>query len=608
MAPIIGIDLGTTNSAVAYMKNGRPVIVPNLQGSALTPSVVAFAGDGRRWVGQLAKTANVINLLDRNSSDEPSIEGNEQPRPDAVAVVSSIKRQMGQDHIVEANGRAFSPVEISTIILEKLKSDAEVYLGESIDRAVITVPAYFNDNQRRATKNAAAMAGLEVVRLVNEPTAAALAYGLDLEKAHTILVWDLGGGTFDVSLLELGDGVFEVKAVNGNTHLGGDDYDDRLAEMLAEHFRAEWHLDIAGEPVHKRLMLRLAEEAKIRLSTETETQVVLPRSLGRGSHCAVTVTREAFEQATADITEKMAAPARQVLTDAGYDPLDLDRVVLVGGMTRVPAVRRLVKQITGLEPYGHIDPDRVVALGAAVQAGVLAGEVRNVTLVDVTPLSLGIETQGGLFARLIKRNTTIPAAAGRLFTNARDGQTEMDIHVLQGERELANENVTLGNFQLSGMTPQPRGQVKVEVTFDIDANGMVQVSATDLQTETSCRIRIEAADRPSREDADRILVESCKYVESDIRKRQEIEARIRAENLIRAARQLIEETGQNPNEGLQQAIQSVEEGVGKTQSALADGKPKDIEESTKALGNLLKKLSLEIKTSAATVGLQGQAA
>jgi molecular chaperone DnaK len=378
--------------------------------------------------------------------------------------------------------------------------------------------------------------------------------------------------------------------------------------MLAERFRVEWHLDLGTEPAHKRLLLRLAEEAKIRLSTETDTPVVLTRSLGQGSRCAVTVTRDAFEQATADITERMAAPACQVLTDAGYDPLDLDRVVLVGGMTRMPAVRRLVKQITGLDPYGHIDPDRVVALGAAVQAGVLAGEVRNITLVDVTPLSLGIETQGGLFARLIKRNTSIPVAAGRLFTNAQDGQTEMDIHVLQGERELADDNMTLGRFQLAGISPQPRGQAKVEVTFDIDANGMVQVSAVDLQTEGSGRIRIEAADRPSREDADRILTESCKYVESDSRKRQGIEARIRAENLIRAARQLIEETGQSPHEGLRQAIQVVEEGTSKVQSALADEKLEGLEESTKALETSLKKLSLEIKTNAATVGLQGQAA
>ena len=608
MARIVGIDLGTTNSAVAYMKNGRPAIVPTLQGSGLTPSVVAFANDDRRWVGQLAKTAGDTDFPDTESSDERSDPGKWPSRSDATTVVSSIKRQMGQDRVVEASGRAFSPVEISTMILEKLKSDAETYLGESIDRAVITVPAYFDDNQRRATRSAAAMAGLEVVRLVNEPTAAALAYGLDLERAHTILVWDLGGGTFDVSLLELGDGVFEVKAVSGNTHLGGDDYDERLAGMLAERFRAEWRFDLSAEPAHKRLMLRLAEDAKIRLSTETETRVVLPRSLSQGSRCAVTITRDAFVQATADITERMAAPAHQVLADAGYDPLDLDRVILVGGMTRIPAVRRLVKQITGLAPYGHIDPDRVVALGAAVQAGVLAGEVRNVTLVDVTPLSLGIETQGGLFTRLIKRNTSIPATAGRLFTNAQDYQTEMEIHVLQGERELAGENITLGNFQLTGMTAQPRGQAKVEVTFDIDANGMVQVSATDLQAETSCRIRIEAADRPSREDADRILTESGKYVESDSLKRQEIEARIRAENLIRAARQLIEETGQGPHEGLRQAIQVVEEGTSKVQSALADERIEEIEESTKALEASLKALSLETKTNAATVGLQGQAA
>ena len=355
-------------------------------------------------------------------------------------------------------------------------------------------------------------------------------------------------------------------------------------------------------------MLRLAEEAKIQLSTETEARVTLSHCFGRGSRCAVTVTRAAFEQATADITERMAIPARQVLADAGLDPLDLDRVILVGGMTRMPAVRRLVKQIAGLEPYGHIDPDRVVALGAAVQAGVLSGQVRNVTLVDVTPLSLGIEVQGGLFAGIIKRNTVIPATASKLFTNAQDNQTEVEINVLQGERELAGENITLGNFRLDGIPAQPRGEAKVEVTFDIDANGMVQVSATDLQTEASCRIRIEAGDQPSREDVDRALAESRKYVESDARKRKEIEACIYGENLIRAARLSIGETGPKPNEVLCQAIQATEKGAVELQSALADGKLERIQEAAETLKTLLEKLSLEIKTGAEAVDLQSQAA
>ena len=611
MGPIIGIDLGTTNSLAAYMKDGRPVIIPNLEGEALTPSVVAFARDDRRWVGRIAKAQAVANPLRTVFSVKRRMgwacAGGGAPE----TVVSSIKRQMGSDYMVKVDGRAYTPVEISAMILEKLKADAETFLGESVERAVVTVPAYFNDSQRRATKDAASIAGLEVVRLVNEPTAAALAYGLDMEKAHTILVWDLGGGTFDVSILELGDGVFEVKAVNGNTRLGGDDYDQRLAEMLAERFCEQWHVDLTGDSACQRLLRQLAEEAKIKLSSDIEASVVLPHSFGHGRRCAVTLTRDAFEAATADLTEKMVAPAQRAMADAGLDPMDLDRVVLVGGMTRMPAVRRLARQITGIEPYAHVDPDKVVALGAAIQAGVLAGQVRKITLVDVTPLSLGIETQGGLFARVIERNTPVPARNSRLFTNARDDQTVMEVHVLQGEREMAADNMALGEFDLVGITPQVRGEAKVEVVFDIDANGIIHVSATDLQTDTSRRIRVEASVRPSEQAVGRLLADSRTRMQSDRRKREEIEAAIRAENLIRAAEQLIDEASQiAPAQAAarQRLQQAAETAVSAVRDALAGGETEMIVASGKALEASLKKLSAAIKAAAVCVGARGRAA
>jgi molecular chaperone DnaK len=609
MGPIIGVDLGTTNSVAAYMKDGQPTIIPNLEGDALTPSVVAFARDDHRWVGRLARAQAVANPLRTVFSVKRRMGRAYSDQAVPEAVVSSIKRQMGSDYVVHVDGRAYTPVEISAMIMEKVKADAETFLGTSVEQAVVTVPAYFNDSQRRATKDAASIAGLEVVRLVNEPTAAALAYGLDIEKAHTILVWDLGGGTFDVSILELGDGVFEVKAVNGNTRLGGDDYDQRLAEMLVGRFRDQWHIDLDGSPTAQRLVRQLAEEAKIRLSRDTETRVILPHSFGCGSRCAVTITRDAFEEATADITEKMVAPAQCALSDAGFDPVDLDRVVLVGGMTRMPAVRRLVRELTGLEPYAHIDPDQVVALGAAIQAGVLAGQVRNVTLVDVTPLSLGIESLGGLFARVIERNSPVPTTKSRLFTNARDNQTAMEVHVLQGERELASDNMALGRFELTGITPQARGEAKVEVAFDIDANGIIHVSATDLQTDTSRRIRVEANNGPSPQDVDQMLAESRQRMESDRRRREEIEAAIRAENLLRAADQLFGEASQfGPCEKIEQAVRGAEEGASAVREALATGEADQIAASGKVLETALEKLSTEIKAAAVCTGAQGRAA
>ncbi len=616
MGLIVGIDLGTTNSAVAYMKDGCPVIVPNLEGDALTPSVVAFTDDDRRWVGRIAKTqaaANplrtVFSIKRRMGHTLDATEARRDRGGSAVAaVVSSIKRRMGSDNVVRVGRRTYTPVEISAMILEKLKADAEVYLGEPVERAVITVPAYFNDSQRRATREAGAVAGLEVVRLVNEPTAASLAYGLDIENAHTVMVWDLGGGTFDVSILELGGGVFEVKAVNGNTSLGGDDYDQRLAELLVERFHDEWDVDLNGDPTARRMTLQLAEQAKMRLSSDTETRVVLPTYLGQGRCCAVTVTRDAFEEATADLIEKMVAPAECALSDAGLEPADLDRVVLVGGMTRVPAVRRLVKKLTGIEPYGHIDPDQVVALGAAIQAGVLAGQVRNVTLVDVTPLSLGIETQGELFARIIHRNTPIPTTKSKLFTNAMDDQTTMEIHVLQGERELAPDNVTLDRFELCDITPQRRGEARMEVAFNVDANGMVHVSATDLQTETTKRIRVAAACQPPTEEVARMLAESREKTESDRRRRGEIEAALRGENLILAMEKLVGDLDlrhtvdgvdirETPDRAVRQAIEAAENGAAQVRAAMADGRLERINSANETLEARLKRLDRVIKAT-----------
>jgi molecular chaperone DnaK len=584
---------------------------------------VAFAHDARRWVGRVAKTQAVANPLrtvfsvKRRMGRTQTAATPEAPpetsavtapgaspeaTPTASTVVASIKRQMGSDCLIEVDGRAYSPVEISAMILEKIKGDAEAHLGVAIERAVITVPAYFNDSQRRATRDAAAIAGLEAVRLVNEPTAAALAYGLDIEAAHTILVWDLGGGTFDVSILELGEGVFAVQAVNGNTRLGGDDYDQRLAQILTERFHTQCGIDLGGDPAARRLVRLLAEEAKIRLSQAAATRVVLPQAFSPEHASAVTLTRAELEQATADLTEQMAGPARRALADAGLDPMDLDRVVLVGGMTRMPAVRRLVRQVTGLEPYAHIDPDQVVALGAAIQAGVLAGQVRHVTLADVTALSLGIETQGGLFARMIGRNTPIPAAQNRLFTNARDDQASLDIHVLQGERELAADNMTLGRFELSGLTPQPRGEAKVEVVFDLDANGILQVSATDLHTDASRRIRVEPAGACTPADAQRLLAQSRARLESDRRQRADIETAIRAENLIRAAAELLEEaSAAAPARALRQASAAVEEAVAAVQQALAAGVPGPIGAAAKTLGAALPKLSAALKSARAPV-------
>ncbi|HOB22683.1 MAG TPA: molecular chaperone DnaK, partial [Bacillota bacterium] len=464
MSKVIGIDLGTTNSCVAVIEGGEPTIIPNAEGGRTTPSVVAFTKDGERLVGQVAKRQAVTN---------------------ADRTVLSIKRKMGTNYKAKIGDKEYTPQEISAMILQKLKADAEAYLGEKVDKAVITVPAYFTDSQRQATKDAGKIAGLEVLRIINEPTAASLAYGLDKEENQIILVFDLGGGTFDVSILELGDGVFEVKATSGNNNLGGDDFDNKIVEYLVSEFKKDTGIDLSGDRQAMQRLKEAAEKAKIELSGLMSTDINLPfiTADAKGpKHLDMTITRAKFEELTADLVEKTMEPLRRALKDAELEPSQVDKVLLVGGSTRIPAVQEAVRKFIGKEPYKGINPDECVALGAAIQAGVLTGETKDVVLLDVTPLSLGIETLGGVFTKLIERNTTIPTTQKQTFTTAADGQTAVDIKVYQGERPMAADNVLLGSFQLTGIPPAPRGVPQIEVSFDIDSNGILNVSAKDLGT------------------------------------------------------------------------------------------------------------------------------
>ena len=514
MAKIVGIDLGTTNSVIAVMEGGEPTVIPLAEGSRLCPSVVGFSKTGERLVGQLAKRQAITN-------------------PDRT--IASIKRHMGSDYKVSIDDKAYTPQEISAMILQKLKADAEAFLGDKVDRAVITVPAYFNDAQRQATKDAGAIAGLEVLRIINEPTAAALAYGMDKETVHTILVWDLGGGTFDVSILELGEGVFEVKSTNGDTHLGGDDWDERVMEWMAGEFQRETGVDLRKDKMAAQRLKEAAEKAKVELSTVVTTNINLPfiSTTSDGPvHLDLNLTRSQFEQLTDDLREKMLPPTRQALEDAKMQTGEIDKIVLVGGSTRMPAVQEMVREMFGKEPHKGTNPDEVVALGAAIQAGVLGGEVRDIVLLDVTPLSLGIETLGGVMTKLIGRNRTIPTSETQVFTTAADGQAAVDIHVLQGEREFVTGNNSLGRFQLSGIPPAPRGVPKIEVTFEIDANGIVNVSAKDQATAKQTRITITAASGLSKDAISRMIQDAELHADEDKKKKEEQETRNRADTLL----------------------------------------------------------------------------
>jgi len=566
MAKVVGIDLGTTNSVIAIMEGGEAVVIPNAEGERITPSVVGFSKTGERLVGRVAKRQTTTN-------------------PERT--VSSIKRRMGTDYKVSIEGKKYTPQEISAMVLQKLKADAESYLGEKITQAVITVPAYFTDSQRQATKDAGTIAGLEVLRIINEPTAAALAYGLDKEENQTIMVFDLGGGTFDVSILEIGEGTFEVKATSGNNRLGGDDFDDKIIDWLVQEFKKENGFDLTKDKMAMHRLKEAAEKAKHELSSLMSVDLNIPYITATQEgplHLEATLTRARFNDMTAELVEKTVGPMKQAMKDANLKPSDLDKIILVGGSTRVPAVQEAVKNFTGKEPFKGINPDEVVALGAAIQAGVLTGEVTDVVLLDVTPLSLGIETLGGVFTRIIERNTTIPVAKSQIFTTAADNQPSVDIHVLQGERKLAQDNVTLGRFQLSGIPPAMRGIPQIEVKFDIDVNGIVNVTAKDLATNREQTITITSSSGLNEKDIERMVRDAEQFAAEDEKRYKEIEVRNHADSMIYQSEKNLKEFADKIDEADKAAVESAKEEL---QKALAGSDVSEIESKTEALAQAM---------------------